>query len=76
MKLTPALFALHQDAQATQVLADAVEQYPTDDLLLSDLGNAYLRQGEIAQASAALERALQANPERSETHNLLGIVAF
>jgi len=75
VKLAPALFALHQDAQAIKVLEDAVAQYPTDDLLLSDLGNAYLRQGEIAQASAVLERALEANPERSETHNLLGVVA-
>ena len=31
--------------------------------------------GEIARASAALDRALQANPERSETHKLLGAVA-
>jgi predicted CXXCH cytochrome family protein len=75
VKLVPALFAIHQDAQATKVLEEAVERYPTDDLLLSDLGNAYLRQGEIAQASAALGRALQANPERSESHNLLGVVA-
>lgn len=73
--LAPALFALHQDAQATKVLEDAVAQYPSDDLLLSDLGNAYLRQGEITQASAVLERALQANPERPETHNLLGVIA-
>jgi len=73
--LAPALFALHRDAQATRVLEGAVQQYPTDDLLLSDLGNAYLRQGEIAQASAVLERAFKANPERSETHNLLGVVA-
>jgi predicted CXXCH cytochrome family protein len=75
VKLASTLFVLHQDAQATKVLEEAVEKYPTDDLLLSDLGNAYLRQGEIAQASAALERALQANPERSESHNLLGVVA-
>jgi predicted CXXCH cytochrome family protein len=75
VKLAPTLFALHQDAEATKVLEEAVARYPTDDLLLSDLGNAYLRQGEIAQASAALERALEANPERSETHNLLGVVA-
>ena len=75
VKLAPALFALHQDAQATKVLEEAVAQYPTDDLLLSDLGNAYMRQGEIAQASAMLDRAVHANPERSETHNLLGVVA-
>ncbi len=73
--LAPALFALQQDAQATNVLEETVKRYPTDDLLLSDLGNAYLRQGEIAQASAALDRAVRADPERSETHNLLGVVA-
>jgi Flp pilus assembly protein TadD len=76
VKLVPALFALHQDAQATKVLESALERYPTDDLLLSDIGNAYLRQGDTAQAYAALGRALQANPERSETHNLLGVVAL
>jgi len=73
--LAPALFAIHQDAEATKVLEAAVVRYPTDDLLLSDLGNAYLRRGEIAQASATLKRAFEANPERSETHNLLGVVA-
>jgi predicted CXXCH cytochrome family protein len=73
--LAPALFALHRDAEATKVLEEAVRQYPTDDLMLSDLGNAYLRQGEIAQASSVLKRALTSNPERSETHNLLGAVA-
>jgi len=75
VKLVPALFAIHQDAQATKVLEEAVERYPTDDLLLSDLGNAYLRQGEIAQASSVLQRAVRTNPERSESHNLLGVVA-
>jgi len=75
VKLVPALFATHQDEQATKVLEEAAERYPTDDLLLSDLGNAYLRQGKITQASAALDHALRANPERSESHNLLGVVA-
>jgi predicted CXXCH cytochrome family protein len=75
-ELVPALFATHQDQQARSVLEQAVEQYPTDDLLLSDLGNAYLRQGAIAQAAALLERALKANPDRPETHNLLGALAL
>jgi Flp pilus assembly protein TadD len=75
VKLVPALFALHQDAQATTALEAAVVQYPTDDLLLSDLGNAYLRQNEIAQASSVLARAVRANPDRSESHNLLGVIA-
>ncbi|MGH9608005.1 MAG: tetratricopeptide repeat protein [Terracidiphilus sp.] len=74
-KLWPALFALHQNAEAIKVLEDAVIQYPTDDVLLSNLGSAYLSQGDIAQASAVLERSLQANPERSQTHNLLGLMA-
>jgi predicted CXXCH cytochrome family protein len=76
VKLAPALFALHQDEQATKVLEDAVARYPTDDLLLSDLGNAYLRNGEVDQASAVLVRAERVNPERSEVHNLLGVVAM
>ena len=75
-ELVPALFATHQDQQATRVLEQAVEHYPTDDLLLSDLGDAYLRQGVTTQAAAILERALQANPDRSETHNLLGALAL
>jgi len=75
VKLAPALFAIHQEAQAIEVLEGAVQRYPADDLLLSDLGNAYLRQGEIAQASAALDRAVRANPDRPESHNLLGVIA-
>ena len=76
VELVPALFATHQDQQARSVLEQAVEQYPTDDLLLSDLGNAYLRQGATAQAAAMLERALKANADRPETHNLLGALAL
>ena len=75
VKLVPALFFLHQDAEATKVLEDAVAGYPNDDLLLSDLGNAYLRQGKIAQASVVLARAVRANPDRPESHNLLGVIA-
>jgi len=75
VKLVPALFALHQDAQATATLEEAVQRYPNDDLLLSDLGNAYLRQGQIAQASSALERAVRVNPDRPESHTLLGVIA-
>jgi Flp pilus assembly protein TadD len=76
VKLVPALFALHDDVHATEVLEAAVERYPADDLLLSDLGNAYLRRKDLGHALAVLNRALQANPERSETHNLLGVVAL
>jgi Flp pilus assembly protein TadD len=75
VELVPALFAIHQDTQAISVLERAVERYPTDDLLLSDLGNAYLLRGQTTQATEILERAVRANPDRPESHNLLGILA-
>jgi Flp pilus assembly protein TadD len=75
VELAHALFATHQDAEGTRTLEEGVAQYPQDDLLLSDLGNAYLRSGETAQAAAVLERAVKANPERPEPHNLLGTIA-
>jgi Flp pilus assembly protein TadD len=52
-----------------------VAQYPQDDLMLTDLGNAYLRSGDTAQAIAMLERAVKVDPQRPEPHNLLGAIA-
>jgi Flp pilus assembly protein TadD len=75
VQLAHALFATHQDAEGTRTLEEGVAQYPQDDLMLSDLGNAYLRSGETAQAAAVLERAVKANPEQPEAHNLLGVIA-
>jgi Flp pilus assembly protein TadD len=75
VQLAHALFATHQDAEGTRTLEAGVAQYPQDDLLLSDLGNAYLRRGDTAQAAAMLERATKANPEQPEAHNLLGVIA-
>jgi Flp pilus assembly protein TadD len=75
VELAHALFATHQDAEGTRTLEEGVAQYPQDDLMLSDLGNAYLRSGDTAQAAAVLERAVKANPERPEAHNLLGVIA-
>jgi len=75
VELVPALFATNQEARATEILERAVARYPTDDLLLSDLGNAYLRQGQPALAAEALGRAVRANPDRTESHNLLGTIA-
>ncbi len=73
--LVPALFATHQEARGIKVLEQAVAAYPTDDLLLSDLGNAYLRAHRTAEAQRELQRAERANPDRPETHDLLGIAA-
>jgi len=75
VELVPALFTTHQDAAATAALEQGVARYPTDDLLLSDLGNAWLRQGQVTQAIDALNRAVKANPDRPESHNLLGVAA-
>jgi Flp pilus assembly protein TadD len=75
VKLAQALFATHQEAEGTRTLEEAVAQYPQDDLLLSDMGNAYLRIGKTAQAAEVLERAVKANPDRPEPHNLLGVIA-
>jgi Flp pilus assembly protein TadD len=75
VELAHALFATHQDAEGTRTLEEGVAQYPQDDRMLSDLGNAYLRSGDTAQAAAMLERAVKANPEQPEAHNLLGVIA-
>jgi Flp pilus assembly protein TadD len=75
VELAHALFATHQDAEGTRTLEAGVTQYPQDDVMLSDLGNAYLRSGDTAQAAAVLERAVKANPEQPEAHNLLGAIA-
>jgi Flp pilus assembly protein TadD len=75
VQLAHALFATHQDAEGTRTLEEGVAQYPQDDLMLSDLGNAYLRSGDTAQAATMLERAMKANPEQPEAHNLLGVIA-
>jgi Flp pilus assembly protein TadD len=75
VELAHALFATHQDTEGTRALEDGVAQFPQDDLLLSDLGNAYLRTGEMAKAAEVLDRAVKANPDRPEPHNLLGVIA-
>ncbi|WP_162538567.1 tetratricopeptide repeat protein [Granulicella sp. WH15] len=75
-EIVPALYATGQDARALDVLQKGVALYPKDDLLLTDLGNAYLRKERLAEAQEALNRALAVNPERSEAHNLLGLVAL
>ena len=76
VELAQALFATHQDAEGTQTLEQGLAQFPQDDLLLSDLGNAYLRTGDPARAADALNRAVNANPDRPEPHTLLGVIAI
>ncbi|WP_213803513.1 tetratricopeptide repeat protein [Granulicella sp. dw_53] len=75
-ELVPVLFATNQDSKALEVLQRAVGEYPEDDLLLTNLGNAYLRRDLPNEAQGALSRALAANPERAEAHNLQGLLAL
>ena len=57
VELAQALFATHQETEGTRTLEKGVAQFPQDDLLLSDLANAYLRIGETARATGVLQRA-------------------
>jgi Flp pilus assembly protein TadD len=75
VELAQALFAMHQETEGTRTLEEGVAQYPQDDLLLSDLGNAYLRTGETERAAEMLARSVKANPDRPEAHVLLGAIA-
>ena len=75
VELAQALFVMHQDAEGTKSLEEGVGQYPEDDVLLTDLGNAYLRAGETERAAEMLTRSVNANPDRPETHDLLGVIA-
>jgi tetratricopeptide (TPR) repeat protein len=68
-QLIVALFATGQVERAIQTLKNAAP----DTIVLTNLGNAYLRQGKIEQAKQALQRALRLDPEAPEAQNLLGL---
>jgi tetratricopeptide (TPR) repeat protein len=68
-QLVVALFATGQVERAAQEL----KKSPPDTIILTNLGNAYLRQGKVAQAGRALEQALKLDPEAPEALNLLGL---
>jgi Tfp pilus assembly protein PilF len=71
-----ALLAIGQGDRAVALLRQAVTLYPKDDLLLTNLGNACLRNNLPAEAEDALHRALAINPERGDVYNLLGLSAL
>jgi predicted CXXCH cytochrome family protein len=68
-QLVAALFATGQVEPAIQMLKNAVP----GPIVLTNLGNAYLRQGKIEQARRALEQALKLDPDAPEAQNLLGL---
>jgi tetratricopeptide (TPR) repeat protein len=68
-QLVVALFATRQVDRAIQALKKAAP----DTIVLTNLGNGYLRQGKIEQAERVLEQALKLDPEAPEALNLLGL---
>lgn len=60
-------------AEAVQLLKQAQRQTPTDALLLSDLGYASLRAGQIDEARLPLMQALQLRPDNTQAQSNLAL---
>ena len=60
-------------AEAAQLLGKAQRQTPTDALLLSDLGYANLRAGQIEEARLPLMQALQLRPDSTQAQSNLAL---
>ncbi len=60
-------------AEAVQFLGKARRQTPTDALLLSDLGYASLRAGQIEEARLPLMQALQLRPDSTQAQSNLAL---
>ncbi|MGH9694321.1 MAG: tetratricopeptide repeat protein, partial [Bryobacteraceae bacterium] len=68
-QLVVALFAAGQVERAIQALKNTAP----DMIVLTNLGNAYLRQGKIVQAERALQQAVTLDSDAPEAQNLLGL---
>lgn len=55
------------------ILESAVAARPNNARVRTNLGNAYLRQGDPARARPQFAAAVQARPQRAEAHNNLGV---
>lgn len=60
-------------AQAADYLAKAVQQRPTDAMLLSDLGFAQLRSHRLAQARVSLGKAAELEPDNAKVLSNLAL---
>lgn len=69
--LAASLLAQRSFARAAEVLAKANEP---DARMLTNHGQALLELGKVDEAAQVLERAVAANPDLPETHDLLGLV--
>jgi tetratricopeptide (TPR) repeat protein len=70
-QLAAALIVSGQLTRAIDILQQTIAVPPADDALLSDLGNAYLRQRLFEKAQQSLMRALAINPEQPEAEIFL-----
>jgi Flp pilus assembly protein TadD len=59
--------------EAVQLLAQAQRRTPTDALLLSDLGYAHLRAGQLEEARLPLMQALQLRPDSTQAQANLAL---
>lgn len=73
-ELPVTLLTIGQNSRALDLLRSGVAAYPEDEVLLTELANETLREGLLDEAASALKRALQANPERADVHNLQGLL--
>ncbi|MBZ5609943.1 MAG: tetratricopeptide repeat protein [Acidobacteriia bacterium] len=72
-ELASALVDTGELGRAAATLEKA-ETGPTDSGVLTDLGNVYLRLGNLDKSESALQSALAANPDEPEACNLLGLL--
>lgn len=63
----------HNYIQAADYLSAAVNLRPTDALLLSDLGFAQLKSGQLAQARVSLGKAAELDPENTKVLSNLAL---
>jgi tetratricopeptide (TPR) repeat protein len=69
-ELAAALIATGDLSRASAIL----EKIPPDAVALTNLGNVYLRQGNLGRAASALQQALAIDPDLADTNQLLGTV--
>ena len=75
-EMAVALTATGDLARAAELLEQAAARPGADAVILSDLGNVYLRQGRLDAAQQALRKASERNPELPEAANLQGLAAL
>ena len=71
-----AVLALKGDlARAVEAGEKAAVALPSNTVVLTNLGNAYLQKGNIEHARQVLQKAIQVNPDLPDAQNLLGLAA-